>query len=347
MLSFTAENVTHKPPRPVSASAAKTGVQQDPKNKQPRVHSATTIRTSSIPRTKTQIVRPQAAAHIITQNLNDQNSNSISHDKKVTIVNNDFMEKVPSMARAQNSQVVHTVTPTSVYAVTSVSYSRPVEQKVNYAVSSVVMPKSDSQTVQTAPFIYPNYNTKGAPPPTSSSGNPNQALMNGANFDGAVYDENGIRIDRTPTDDEINFLWDKVRTCLSRNSQATPDKLNTPTSVGPEHQQSLARQAAPMHQKYIDGNALGQFNSLNRVASQPQVYSTNLRRHNSMDNVNGYSKRYGLLQRKQQPNPNSLKSRQQQAYTVYQAPVPSQQEPQNTGIQPAPDGKHIFIWASA
>ena len=334
--------MAHKPPRPVSASAGKPSVQQEQKNRQPRVQSASTIRTSSIPRTKTQIVRPQAAAHIITQNLNDQNNSFVNPDKKVTIINNDFMEKIPAMARAQNTQVVHTVTPTSVYTVNSVSYSRPAEQKVNYAVSSIVMPKADSHNGQSAPFIYPSYNTKAAPPPTSSSNNPHQALMNGANYDGAVYDDNGIRIDRTPTDDEINFLWDKVRTCLSRNSQATPDKINTPTSIGPEHQQSLARQAAPVHHKYIDGNSLGQFNSLNRVASQQQIYNTNLRRHNSMDNVNGYSKRYGLLQqRKQQPNPNSLKSRQQQAYTVYQAPVPSQQEPQNTGIQPVQDSKYF------
>ena len=263
-------------------------------------------------------------------------------DKKVTIINNDFMEKVPAMARAQNGQVVHTVTPSPVFAVTTVSYSRPVEQKVNYAVSSIVMPKTDAPMGQSAPFIYPNYNAKTAPPPTSSSNNPQQVAVNGANYDGAVYDENGIRIDRTPTDDEINFLWDKVRTCLSRTSQATPDKMITPSPIGPDNQQSLSRQAAPMHQKYIDGNALGQFNSLNRVASQQAVYNTNLRRHNSMDNVNGYSKRYGLLQRKQQPNPNSLKSRQQQqqGYTVYQAPVPSQQEPHPTaGIQPAQDGK--------
>ena len=334
-ISSDTDPVSHKPPRPVSATAAKTTtVQLDMKNKPPRAQSASTIRTSSIPRAKTQIVRPQAAAHIITQNLNNQNGGFVNSDKKVTIINNDFMEKVPAMARNHNTQVVHTVTPTSVFAVTSVSYSRPVETKVNYAVSSIVMPNGGSPAGQTAPFIYPNYNAKPAPIPTSSSANPHQVAMNGVNNKGAVYDENGMRIDRTPTDDEINFLWDKVRTCLSRNSQATPDKVGTPKSVVSDPQLPLSRQAAPVHQTYIDGNALGQFNSLNRVAGNQSVYHTNLRRHNSTDNVNGYTKRYGLLQqRRQQQNPNSLKSRQQQqqqTYTVYQAPVPSQQEPQST-----------------
>ncbi|XP_060601720.1 uncharacterized protein LOC132754973 [Ruditapes philippinarum] len=314
------DSVHHKPPRPVSAVTTKN---LSPKidSKPPRATSATNVRTSTIPRAKTQVVRPQAAAHIITQStqlLDNPN-------EKVTVVNSNFMEKVPAMARA--NQTALTVAPASVYAVNSVSYTQP-QQKGNYAVSSIVMPKNES-----APFIYPGYNKTG-PVPAGSVNGPSQG-GNNSKYEGAVYDENGVRIDRTPTDEEINFLWDKLRTCLSRNSQATPDAPQA------ESQSASARQAAPVAHTYIDGNALGQFNSLNRVAQQPGYNNNNnpaIRRQNSLDNTpNTYTRRYGLLQqRKQQPNPNSLKSRQQQqqqqqGYTVYQAPIQSNSEPQPTG----------------
>ncbi|XP_060564701.1 mucin-5AC-like [Ruditapes philippinarum] len=314
------DSVHHKPPRPVSAVTTKN---LSPKidSKPPRATSATNVRTSTIPRAKTQVVRPQAAAHIITQStqlLDNPN-------EKVTVVNSNFMEKVPAMARA--NQTALTVAPASVYAVNSVSYTQP-QQKGNYAVSSIVMPKNES-----VPFIYPGYNKTGPVPAGSVSG-PSQG-GNNSKYEGAVYDENGVRIDRTPTDEEINFLWDKLRTCLSRNSQATPDAPQA------ESQSASARQAAPVAHTYIDGNALGQFNSLNRVAQQPGYNNNNnpaIRRQNSLENTpNTYTRRYGLLQqRKQQPNPNSLKSRQQQqqqqqGYTVYQAPIQSNSEPQPTG----------------
>ena len=303
--------------------------------KPPRASSATT-RTSTIPRAKTQIVRPQAAAHIITQNSQYTDSSVNELDKKVTIVNSNFMEKVPAMVRANQTPI--SAEPVSIYAVSSAQYVRP-DTKGQYAVSSMMMPKTES-----APFIYPvGYKGPGA------VGSPNGPVQSTGNskYDGAVYDENLVRIDRTPTDDEINFLWDKLRNCLSRNSQTTPDG-----------QQAVSRQAAPMSNTYIDGNALGQFNSLNRVAqgsnnnnnNNPSNNNNNnnpsLKRQNSLDSAtSSYTRRYGLLQqRKQQPNPNSLKSRQQlavqQGYTVYQPPVASHTEPQSTNSQQnGTDGK--------
>lgn len=320
------DSLSQKPPRPVSAVTSKVF---SPKldNKPPRASSAT-VRTSTIPRAKTQIVRPQAAAHIISQNL----EMGCGSNEKVTIVNSNFMEKVPAMARA--NQLGAPMSPSSVYTATSVSYTQP-QQKVNYAVSSIVMPKSES-----APFIYPGY--KQGPVPPGSTNGPVQG-GNSYKYEGAVYDDEGVRIDRTPTDDEINYLWDKLRNCLSRNSQATPDEGQ------PDGQLAGSRQAAPVAHTYIDGNALGQFNSLNRVAQQQS--SSNpaaARRQNTLDNAtNSYTRRYGLLQqRKQQPNPNSLKSRQQQqGYTVYQAPVQSHAEPQTTGASHnGADGESTFLF---
>ena len=34
-----------------------------------------------------------------------------------------------------------------------------------------------------------------------------------------VYTAGGLRLDRTPTDDEINWLWNKVRTCLYQENE--------------------------------------------------------------------------------------------------------------------------------
>ncbi|XP_063954113.1 centrosomal protein of 126 kDa-like isoform X1 [Lytechinus pictus] len=36
--------------------------------------------------------------------------------------------------------------------------------------------------------------------------------------------QNGVRLDKTPTDDEINWLWDKVRTCLNTREDGTDQK---------------------------------------------------------------------------------------------------------------------------
>ncbi|XP_052811066.1 putative mediator of RNA polymerase II transcription subunit 26 isoform X2 [Mya arenaria] len=319
---------SEKPTRPVSAVTPKSSRVD---SKPPRATSAT-VRTSTIPRAKTQVVRPQGTAHIITQST--LNLDPTGGNEKMTIVNGNFMEKVPAMARANQTAV--TVAPVTVYN-TSTSYMKPEPpQKGSYAVTSIIMPKGDS-----APFLYPNGKqvmTSQGPAPACSMNGPTQTSA-GSKHEGAVYDDNGLRIDRTPTDDEINFLWDKLRTCLSRNSTATPDKGQTP--VGPDGNQTGPRQAAPVAHTYIDGNTLGQFNSLNRVAQPPHTNNTNnpaIRRQNSLDNAaaaNTYTRRYGLLQqRKQQPNPQSLKSRQaspQQGYTVYQAPVQSHAEPQTTG----------------
>ena len=58
---------------------------------------------------------------------------------------------------------------------------------------------------------------------------------------GGVYNANGIRLDRTPTDDEINWLWEKVRTCLSKDKSAQPEEPPTP------------KPSIYLANKYIDG----------------------------------------------------------------------------------------------
>ncbi|XP_030850804.1 centrosomal protein of 126 kDa isoform X3 [Strongylocentrotus purpuratus] len=49
--------------------------------------------------------------------------------------------------------------------------------------------------------------------------------------------QNGIRLDKTPTDDEINWLWDKVRTCLHTREEGA-DLKNGPVTQTPNTRQS-------------------------------------------------------------------------------------------------------------
>jgi hypothetical protein len=93
-----------------------------------------------------------------------------------------------------------------------------------------------------------------------------------------------------------------VRNCLQR----TPAPANSPVSdpvKPPIFDQNAIRQAAPVSHTYIDGAALGQ------IAAQARVSSViNQNPGSSRKNVdpNGYQRRYGLLQRQKQQNPNSL-----------------------------------------
>ena len=68
------------------------------------------------------------------------------------------------------------------------------------------------------------------------------------NGKGAVYGTNGLRLDRTPTDDEINWLWEKVRTCL--HPEGSDQNVQQPV------EQPTARQTATVHTKFIDGTNL-------------------------------------------------------------------------------------------
>ena len=184
-----------------------------------------------------------------------------------------------------------------------------------------------------------------------------------------VYDMNGIRLDRTPTDDEINWLWDKVRTCLHRDSHDTNGHMD-----GSHGNSSMVRPQAQMAQKYIDGNSLSsQFQSSTRIGSnfkiQKEVNSYNYGKrsiptatgvttsaagaYNIAANLNGNnsngsyaSKRAGLLQQRKQNSfpPNSLKpypvsskppanAAGNKHYVVYQSPTQSSNVPMETASQ--------------
>lgn len=162
---------------------------------------------------------------------------------------------------------------------------------------------------------------------TATTSTPNGRLFEpvvraGAVHPGQVHDDSGLRLDRTPTDDEINWLWDKVRTCLHRDSQVS--------SRGSETSDGSNRQAVVMSSKLFDGAMLGQHANVTRVAS------TNLRRYNSAESVNSYSKRNALLQQRQQQLPHSIGSHRSSSRAAppqgsgpVQNPKPSLHDPQS------------------
>ena len=124
---------------------------------------------------------------------------------------------------------------------------------------------------------------------------PSQQLENSqVKLKEAVFDMNGVRLDRTPTDDEINYLWDKVRTCLSRDSSAgTPQTPQYPDERRPGNPQLS-------HQNF-DGGSLGlQRGASTRVADHQSNTTSSYMPPKKVDNVHSYSKRLSLLQQRRQ-----------------------------------------------
>ncbi|XP_064596623.1 centrosomal protein of 126 kDa-like [Liolophura sinensis] len=162
--------------------------------------------------------------------------------------------------------------------------------------------------------------TTTATTPTTNGRLFESLVQTGAVYPPQVYDDSGLRLDRTPTDDEINWLWDKVRTCLHRDSQVS--------SRGSETSDGSNRQAVIMSSKLFDGAMLGQHANVTRVAS------SNLRRYNSAESVNSYSKRNALLQQRQQQLPHSISSHRSGSRATpsqgsLQNPKPSLHDPQS------------------
>ncbi|XP_071956977.1 uncharacterized protein [Antedon mediterranea] len=112
----------------------------------------------------------------------------------------------------------------------------------------------------------------------------------------AIYGSNGLRLDRTPTDDEINWLWDKVRTCLNvRDEQGNPGLVYQKPPTG--KQPTLSSQ-------YIDGKRIGNNNSRIKPAIHsaliPQNNTTHPRRRTSSDTASSFLRRTALLQHRRQ-----------------------------------------------
>jgi len=78
-----------------------------------------------------------------------------------------------------------------------------------------------------------------APQPGQSAAGTPQSSTRPPDYRETVLSREDIRLDRTPTDEEINWLWQKVRTCLNTNrttdnhNHHTSNLVNTPITNDP------------------------------------------------------------------------------------------------------------------
>lgn len=233
------------------------------------------------PLATTPIHRPKAAAHIIMstdvpQVLKESPvGNGANHagpvtahkaqlESKIRSVNNNFMSKVPvkvpttaesnaaiyNVGYAQVERNLNTNVNTfgtsageSIQQVVKESQHQPTPDKAKSANSghkrisfgNPIIPKANLLPASTK-VTFP-YSNGGTPSLTSN----------------AIFNETGMRIDRTPTDDEITWLWDKVRNCLNKEGGI---KNQVYVNGGSDLAQ---RQPPLLSTKLIDGASLGQY----------------------------------------------------------------------------------------
>ncbi|RUS78281.1 hypothetical protein EGW08_013945 [Elysia chlorotica] len=144
----------------------------------------------------------------------------------------------------------------------------------------------------------------------------------GAGSGGAVYNENGMRIDRTPTDEEITWLWDKVRNCLHKEDPASGGIAGNGKFQNGSGGNTVGsgtepcRQPPMMSTKLIDGASLGfsasAGNGTNglRVGTgffQPPAAQNNKVRP-ALQQQGSYLRRYGLLKQRRVASASGLSS---------------------------------------
>lgn len=124
-----------------------------------------------------------------------------------------------------------------------------------------------------------------------------------------VYDSNGLRLDRTPTDDEINWLWDKVRTCLSRDSSVAQSQANQ-GGYAPAQTANARQQQGDPSRISLRVNTLG--------PSAPLNVNGPFQRHKvPNDNASTYTKRHSLVQQRKQTKAAQMQREQGKLLILY------------------------------
>eukprot|EP00058_Branchiostoma_floridae_P018883 XP_002604372.1 hypothetical protein BRAFLDRAFT_85465 [Branchiostoma floridae] len=171
--------------------------------------------------------------------------------------------------------------------------------------------------------------------------------------DHEIYSANGLRLDKTPTDDEINWLWDKVRSCLNqradRSGMETAEQVSTASASKQDPAVTGSRQTAQMSQLTLDGGRLAGSEVVPRLRTMPRVggFSSTApaggRRRTASENNSASLRRNALLQQRNQQRANTLQktptpSQQQVRFTEISqtttGPIPSAQEPGNRTAGP-------------
>ena len=263
--------------------AASAGTVRPPPSQLTTTNTHTNLYTSSQdqrstlpPHSNAPVNRPQAAAHIIMSTdyqqayknteLSSQNSSQSSavtaatahkshFESKVKPVSNNFMSKVPMKVptSGQTNGIVYHVRATEsngynnqnsgdvVSKDTANQQTLPERAKITSGKKVTVSNASVSQTSRTSKINIQQINNST---PTYANQNENSV---------PVYDENGMRIDRTPTDDEITWLWDKVRNCLTKEEDVISKNTVKATPINVTDQKS----PPTVSTKIIDGASLG------------------------------------------------------------------------------------------
>ncbi|XP_072018819.1 uncharacterized protein [Amphiura filiformis] len=178
----------------------------------------------------------------------------------------------------------------------------------------------------------------------------NKNVTSTAVKNGAVHNANGLRLDKTPTDAEINWLWDKVRTCL--NSRDEMEEEQTRVVERPPSGVQQSRQLASVTSQYIDG---GRITANLRIMS-PQANAAAQSRNNSSvprwrtsSDSGSYLRRTALLHQRRQHSAiskgkgNGGASGSTRQGSGHQQPVPSSshQGPSRTVTMPPPHDNDV------
>ncbi|XP_012943711.1 uncharacterized protein LOC101861002 isoform X2 [Aplysia californica] len=297
--------------------------------------------------TTTSINRPKAAAHIIMSpdhHAEYKTSTGVSEhsppspssgaaastahkshfEAKVKAVNNNFMTKVPVKVPVdgQTNGVVYQTTRVWTSGATSGQtndYGRgdPLakdtnsQQQQKQALSergrisaSKRVPVSNASVSRTSKIAIQQAN----------NGIPTYANINNDNSNKMpVYDENGIRIDRTPTDEEITWLWDKVRNCLTKEDEKNSNKT---ACVGSGDQ--AVRTVPTLSTKIIDGASLGVGGNNAGMTglrtgsgcfyprTSPATATPNNKVKPALQQQGSYLRRYGLLKQRRVQSASAL-----------------------------------------
>ncbi|ELU14615.1 hypothetical protein CAPTEDRAFT_226996 [Capitella teleta] len=143
--------------------------------------------------------------------------------------------------------------------------------------------------------------------------------------DQSNLDPNGIQLDRTPTDDEINCLWDNVRNCLAK-----------------EESQEGVKSNGQMSQQCIDGNTItSQSRSSTRASNS---YANNYmgsayppKKKFSMDALNNFNRRNSLLYGRKNPlnNSNAQQPKAEPSQATIHDLAQQQQQPKQSAAYPS------------
>ncbi|KAK3696961.1 hypothetical protein RRG08_023152 [Elysia crispata] len=212
----------------------------------------------------------------------------------------------------QQNQQAYTVDNTSNSSAHGSDGTLPHEQRQRFrdpSPSSKRVPISNSVVTRTS--IVPASTKISIPVTNMGAPSYSTSMANGAGVgsSGAVYDENGMRIDRTPTDEEITWLWDKVRNCLNKEDPASGGSAGNgkaPNSIGVGVGTEPGRQPPVMSTKLIDGASLGFGMSPGTGANglrvgtgffqSPTIQNNKVRP--ALQQQGSYLRRYGLLKQR-------------------------------------------------